>query len=112
MANDLSNPIFHDDEAARKWLETRVWPNGPVCPHCKAENRATLMIVNGLGGLRGKASRKFEMMLVGVAGFEPTTYRSQSDRATRLRYTPNCAPIFRRNNGFSPFWAAVARQCP
>lgn len=41
--SSLSNPIFHDDEAARKWLEARVWPNGPVCPHCKAENRATLM---------------------------------------------------------------------
>jgi len=40
---NLSNPIFHDEEAARKWLEARVWPNGPVCPHCKAENRATLM---------------------------------------------------------------------
>ncbi|BDV35683.1 IS1595 family transposase [Methylocystis iwaonis] len=43
MANDLSNPIFHDEDAARAWLEARVWPNGPVCPHCKAENHATLM---------------------------------------------------------------------
>ena len=43
MSADLSNPIFHDEEAARKWLEARVWPNGPVCPHCKEENRATLM---------------------------------------------------------------------
>ncbi len=43
MSADLSNQIFHDEEAARKWLEARVWPNGPVCPHCKAENRATLM---------------------------------------------------------------------
>ena len=41
--SNLSNPIFHDEEAARKWLEARVWPNGPVCPHCKAESRATLM---------------------------------------------------------------------
>jgi transposase-like protein len=41
--SNLSNPIFHDEEAARKWLEARVWPHGPVCPHCKAENRATLM---------------------------------------------------------------------
>jgi transposase-like protein len=41
--SDLSNPIFHDETAAREWLERRVWPNGPVCPHCKAENRATLM---------------------------------------------------------------------
>jgi transposase-like protein len=22
--------------AAREWLERRVWPNGPVCPHCGA----------------------------------------------------------------------------
>jgi transposase-like protein len=43
MAADLSNPIFHDEPAAREWLEARVWPNGPVCPHCKEENRATLM---------------------------------------------------------------------
>jgi transposase-like protein len=41
--SDLSNPIFHDEEAARKWLEARVWPNGPVCPHCKTVNEATLM---------------------------------------------------------------------
>ncbi len=27
--------------------------------------------------------------LVGVTGFEPATYCSQSSRATRLRYTPN-----------------------
>jgi transposase-like protein len=34
MANDLESPIFHDDGKAREWLEARVWPNGPVCPHC------------------------------------------------------------------------------
>jgi hypothetical protein len=27
--------------------------------------------------------------MVGVAGFEPTTFCSQSRRATKLRYTPN-----------------------
>jgi len=43
MSADFSNPIFHDADAARVWLEARVWPNGPVCPRCKAENRATLM---------------------------------------------------------------------
>ena len=30
----LDNPIFDDDDKARDWLEARVWPNGPVCPHC------------------------------------------------------------------------------
>jgi len=28
------NPIFHDAEAAREWLERLLWPEGPVCPHC------------------------------------------------------------------------------
>jgi transposase-like protein len=41
--SDLSNPIFFDEDKAREWLEARVWPNGPVCPHCKAEKQATLM---------------------------------------------------------------------
>src|SRR5947208_2076177 len=32
--SNLQNPIFQDDDKAREWLEARVWPNGPVCPHC------------------------------------------------------------------------------
>jgi transposase-like protein len=31
---DLRNPIFHDDNAAREYLETVLWPNGPFCPRC------------------------------------------------------------------------------
>jgi len=31
---NLTNPIFHDNEAARKHLEAIRWPNGPICPHC------------------------------------------------------------------------------
>ena len=34
MTDLLKNPIFHDETKAREWLEARVWPNGPVCPHC------------------------------------------------------------------------------
>ena len=34
--SDLSNPIFHDETKAREWLEARLWPNGPICPHCGA----------------------------------------------------------------------------
>src|SRR5918911_1856729 len=30
----LSEPHFHDEEAAIARLESIVWPNGPVCPHC------------------------------------------------------------------------------
>lgn len=31
---NLSDPIFHDDEAARLHLEAQRWPDGPYCPHC------------------------------------------------------------------------------
>jgi len=34
MTDLLKNPIFNDETAAREWLEARVWPDGPVCPHC------------------------------------------------------------------------------
>jgi transposase-like protein len=34
MTSNLQNPIFTDEAKAREWLETCVWPNGPVCPHC------------------------------------------------------------------------------
>ena len=46
--SDLQNPIFHDDTKAREWLEARLWPDGPVCPHC-----GTL----GATELQGKAHR-------------------------------------------------------
>jgi transposase-like protein len=34
MTANLQNPIFTDETKAREWLEGRVWPQGPVCPHC------------------------------------------------------------------------------
>ncbi len=33
-AADLSAERFHNEEAARKFLEEIRWPDGPVCPHC------------------------------------------------------------------------------
>ena len=47
--SDLSNPIFHDEAKARKWLEARIWPDGPVCPHCGSYDKPT--------PLKGKAHR-------------------------------------------------------
>ncbi len=41
--SDLSNPIFHDADKAREWLEARLWANGPICPHCGTVDQATLM---------------------------------------------------------------------
>jgi transposase-like protein len=34
MTAILQNPIFLDETKAREWLEARVWPKGPTCPHC------------------------------------------------------------------------------
>lgn len=31
---DITNPIFHDEDAARAHLENLLWPAGPVCPRC------------------------------------------------------------------------------
>ncbi len=36
--SDLQNPIFHNEAKARQWLESQVWPDGPVCPHCGEQN--------------------------------------------------------------------------
>jgi transposase-like protein len=51
MTTNLQNPIFQDDDKAREWLEARVWPNGPVCPHCGNVDQSKIT------GLKGKAHR-------------------------------------------------------
>jgi transposase-like protein len=39
MASVLSAPHFHDEAAAYEFVEARVWPNGPFCPHCGEAER-------------------------------------------------------------------------
>src|SRR3954462_13103766 len=51
MSNLLQNPIFQNETKAREWLEARVWPNGPVCPHCGNADE------NKITRLEGKAHR-------------------------------------------------------
>lgn len=34
MASILSQAQFHNEEAAYEFVESRIWPEGPVCPHC------------------------------------------------------------------------------
>jgi transposase-like protein len=45
----LSHPRFHDVATAYEWIEARVWPEGPICPHCGA--------VDGATALKGKSTR-------------------------------------------------------
>jgi transposase-like protein len=46
----LSAKHFHDEDAAIAFVETRVWPNGTVCPKCG--------VVGGHYKLQGKSTRK------------------------------------------------------
>src|ERR1700742_666114 len=34
---------FQNEEAAYAYVEERVWPQGPVCPHCKETKRLSKM---------------------------------------------------------------------
>ena len=36
----FAEPHFRNDEAARVMLESILWPDGPVCPHCGVANHA------------------------------------------------------------------------
>lgn len=49
MGSVLDAKHFRDEEAAYKWVEARVWPNGRVCPHCGVVDRS--------GPLGGKSTR-------------------------------------------------------
>ena len=35
----LSEPRYHDPQAALEHVEAMLWPDGPVCPHCGATDR-------------------------------------------------------------------------
>ncbi len=43
MASALSAKHFHDEAAAFAYVEKRVWPEGPVCPHCGGVERISKM---------------------------------------------------------------------
>ena len=41
MSNELNRLEFTDETKAREWLESQLWPEGPVCPHCGTIDNAT-----------------------------------------------------------------------
>lgn len=50
MANSiLSAKVMQSEAAAIAWVESKVWPQGPVCPHCGGTDR--------IGKMGGKATR-------------------------------------------------------
>lgn len=49
MTVNLTNPIYHDEDTARRHFEALRWPDGPICPHCGSLDNATEM--------KGKSTR-------------------------------------------------------
>jgi transposase-like protein len=45
----LSAKVMQSEAAAIAWVESKVWPQGPVCPHCGGTDR--------IGKMGGKATR-------------------------------------------------------
>jgi transposase-like protein len=48
MSANLQNPIVTDEAKAREWLEARIWPNGPTCPHCGNADQARITAMHGV----------------------------------------------------------------
>jgi transposase-like protein len=61
----LSKPYFHDDEKAFEYLESVLWTDGPVCPHCGGFERITKVKANPAKRIRlglwrcGQCKRQF-----------------------------------------------------
>lgn len=51
----INAPYFHDDNAAREYLESIRWPDGPVCPHCGSIGEHYRL--NGKGGPKKTKAR-------------------------------------------------------
>ena len=51
MQSVLSDVHYHSEEAAYTYVEARIWPDGPTCPHCDNADGARI------GKLAGKTTR-------------------------------------------------------
>jgi transposase-like protein len=78
--NNLANPIFSDETAARTWFETTRWPNGPICPKC--------------GSAKHYATKK------------PGTYRCAAP-ACRKDFTVMTGSVMERSHAKLTQWAAA-----
>ena len=47
MSSVLSDKHFHDERAAFAYVEARVWPNGPTCPHCGNADASRIKVMAG-----------------------------------------------------------------
>jgi transposase-like protein len=49
MSINLTDPIFHNEDAARADLESIRWPDGVTCPHCGSPDKVKPLGGNSMG---------------------------------------------------------------
>lgn len=49
MSIEISDPIYHDEDAARRYFETLRWPDGVVCPLCGVTDQAAPLNGRSMG---------------------------------------------------------------
>ena len=75
---NLQDPIYSDENAARRHLEAIRWPQGPTCPHCGSVRGIRLQGKSTRPGLfHCRDCRKQFSITVGTV-FEVSTCRSTS----------------------------------
>jgi len=47
MSSVISDQHFHDERAAYAYVEARIWPNGPICPHCGNADERRMRLMEG-----------------------------------------------------------------
>lgn len=52
--SNLSAKHFHSEKAAFAYVEARVWPEGPICPHCAKDG----VVSRKIGLMKGKSTRQ------------------------------------------------------
>ncbi|MGA2488446.1 MAG: IS1595 family transposase, partial [Roseiarcus sp.] len=47
MSSVISDRHFHDERAAYAYVEARIWPTGPTCPHCGNADASRIRLMEG-----------------------------------------------------------------
>lgn len=83
----LSRPYFHDEAAAFAHVESILWPQGPVCPHCGNADKHYK-----LTGVRTKPSKK------NPEGVERHGLYKCAEVACRKQFTVRIGTIFEESH--------------
>ena len=83
----LSRPYFHDEAAAFACIESMLWPQGPVCPHCGHADKHYK-----LTGVRTKPSKK------NPEGIERHGLYKCAEASCRKQFTVRIGTIFEESH--------------